>query len=191
MATTPQQDQVLELDPSFYDMADQSTTNHDFDQWWSQRQAARDTTPILGIQVPIPSQVPAEIMLHPETALELGEDDSQEMIRLLVQMIQLTGLKGQATLDDWVKRGLGSEQLVIVFTWFLINGMRPPGKPAVSFERIAALVEDRDAGKAAAQQPTNRAGRRAAERRTAATPRKAAPAKKATAGRRSSGTGSK
>lgn len=179
---TPQQDEVLELDPSFYDeVAGEDTSNHDFDAWWAQRTAALPTTPILGIAVPIPTQVPAELMLDPAKAMELKADDAQEIRRLLVMMVDLSGIDGEDTLHRWFAAGLGSEQLLILFTWYLINGMRPPGKPPVSFARIAALVEDQNQGKAATP---NRADRRAAARQTAATSKqkKAVPARR-TAGR--------
>lgn len=177
-------DQVAELDASFYDdvPAGESTHDHDFDAWWAERAASRPTTPILGVQVPIPTQVPAEIMLRPDKAMELSSTDTDEINRLLVLMLNLTGIDGQATLDGWIDAGLGSEQLIIIFTWCLVNGMRPPGKPAVSFARIAQIVDEGQQG-GKAPEPTNRAGRRAAASRTAATPKKQAPAKK-TAGRR-------
>ncbi|WP_027657359.1 hypothetical protein, partial [Salinispora vitiensis] len=164
MTPHPHADSVAELDASFYDSVPdgETTTDHDFDAWWSQRVASRPTTQILGVAVPIPTQVPAEIMLRPGKALDLSSDDADEIQRLLVLMLDLAGVDGQVTLDGWLSDGLGSEQLLIIFTWALINGMRPPGKPAVSFARVAGMVEDTQPGKA--PEPVNRTGRRAASR---------------------------
>ena len=177
-------EQVPELDPSFYDQvpAGESTTDHDFDAWWSQHALTRPTTTILGVSVPIPSQVPAEIMLNPDRVKMIETSDADEMIRLLVLMLDLTGIDGRATLDGWMAAGMGSEQLAILFTWALINGMRPAGKPAVSFARIAKVIEEGEAG-GKAPAPTNRAGRRAAASPTAAGSKTKTPQRR-TAGRR-------
>lgn len=183
------QDTTPELPESFYDEAPEgeSTTDHDFDAWWAEHAASRPTTTILGVTIPIPSQVPAEIMLNPDAAMALDVKDTDEMIRLLEQMLDLTGIDGQLTVADWISRGLGSEQLLVIFTWSLINGMRPPGKSAVSFARVLRIVTDAEQGKALSPAPTNRAGRRAAaSSRTAAgskTTKKAAAPKRA-AGRK-------
>lgn len=182
MAAHPHTDSVPELDASFYDNvpAGESPTDHDFDAWWSRRVASRPTTPILGVAVPIPHQVPAEIMLRPGKALDLGADDADEIQRLLVLMLDLAGVDGHDTLQRWLADGLGSEQLLVIFTWALINGMRPPGKPAVSFARIAAMVEETQPGKA--PEPANRAARRAGSRTAAGS--KPATRTRRTGGRR-------
>lgn len=167
MANPRETDLIPELDASFYDDVDgeESTQDHDFDAWWAERVAQRPTTTILGVRVPIPSQVPAEIMLQPDKALKLdSERDAAEIVRLLGLILDVAGVDGPATVEQLIDAGLGSEQLVIIFVWALLNGARPPGKSPVSFARVAALVEGQS-GKAAT--PPNRAARRAASRTAA------------------------
>lgn len=186
MAIDRPTDTVPELDASFYDAvpAGETAADHDFDSWWAEHAATRPTTTILGVTLPIPSQVPAEIMLNPDKALSLKTDDVNEMIRLLVLMLDLTGVDGKAALATWLANGLGSEQLIIIFTWALFNGMRPPGKPAVSFRRVAQIVAEAEQGKVMPT-PANRAARRAAgSSRTAAGSKPAKAATRRTPGRR-------
>lgn len=157
-------DKVQELDASFYEQAEGDPKGQDFDAWWETRNADRPFATILQTQVPIPDQVPAEMMLRPEKLMGMTEDDAPEMERLLTQLFDMCGTNGKEILQTLFSRGLGSSQLIVVFSWAFFNGMRPPGKPPVSFARVAKVVTEqqgkaRGADQRAAQEKVQRAQR--------------------------------
>ena len=144
----PQEPQ--ELDESFYNFEDDDPKGQDFDAWWRARTAEKLYANILQTQVPIPDQLPAEMMLRPEKVMALTEADAPEMERLLAQLFDLCGADGKNILATLYSRGLGSSQLIVIFSWAFFNGMRPQGKPPVSFARVAQVVMENQ-GKARGQ----------------------------------------
>lgn len=131
---------------------DEPEVHESWDEFWSsQSNRRRQTETILGVKVPIPTDLPLSF----ERDLQDIQDTTEEQdVRFLLET-----LFGRDVLDEWVDVGMTALQLKVVLAWGFANGS---GTPITWHEAFELVTE----GKAPARpgQPQNRAARRHASK---------------------------
>jgi hypothetical protein len=127
----------------------------DFLSYWSSRPGAPvETKRIIGVDIPVPRDVPLRFM--DQVAALKDSTDPDDILHLLEMLF------GSNPLDAWVANDATGEQLQVILAWGMSNAQGNP----IDFAEAAVLVDKaraRDAeGKAPV--PLNRAGRRASSR---------------------------
>lgn len=131
------------------------TSEDDFLQYWESRpEKTVETKRILGVDIPVPHDVPLKFT---QKVAELKGSSDPDDVKELLEV-----LFGTNPLDAWVDNGATAEQLQVILAWGMTNAQGNP----IGFAEAAELVEQaraRDAeGKAPV--PLNRAARRASSR---------------------------
>ncbi len=127
----------------------------DFLQFWDEHEAKQEvpTTRILGVDVPIPHDIPLAFEKKFE---ELKDSEDVEDVKRLLKFLFV-----EDVLDRWTDHGLTSNMLQVLLAW----GMSNASGKEIDFAEAAELVEQAKRDKAAneGKAPTaiNRAGRRA------------------------------
>jgi hypothetical protein len=127
----------------------------DFLAYWQTRpERTPDLKRILGVDIPVPRDVPLRFM---DQVAALKNSSDPDDVRHL-----LTILFGTDPIDEWVANGATADQFQVILAWGMANAQGNP----IGFAEAAELVEQaraRDAeGKAPV--PLNRADRRASSR---------------------------
>lgn len=130
----------------------------DFLAFWDQHQSAekRPTKTILGVEVVVPYDLPLNFEREAERLKKSSDpDDLGYLVSLLF---------GQDLLDQWIERGLRSEQFKVLLSWASLNAA---GRPT-DFAEAAEIAAKAEAAAGKALVP-NRATKRAAARASSTT----------------------
>lgn len=117
-----------------------------WDAFWGEV-AARKTTVIRGVEVPVPSDMPMRLRRRME---ELQDSDSEEHIPELVELVF-----GADVYEAWEAAGIGAVEFQTIIVW----GIAQATGRDMSFEQALEAVRSGEEGKALAPSP-NRAARR-------------------------------
>lgn len=128
--------------------------------WKSRADVAPETKRILGVEIPVPNDVPLSFM---DDVTRLKDSTEPDDVKWL-----LTTLFGSDPLEVWLRNGATAAQLQVILAWGMANaqGQR------IDFAEAAEIVTKAQAADAAGKALTpvpNRAARRASSR----TPRSA------------------
>lgn len=140
------------------DVVEFDREDDDFLQFWDEHEAKQEvpTTRILGVDVPIPHDIPLAFEKKFE---ELKDSEDVEDVKRLLKFLFIKDV-----LDQWTDRGLTAKMLQVLLAW----GMSCASGNPIEFAEAAELVEKAQQEKAASEgkAPTaiNRAGRRASSK---------------------------
>lgn len=118
-----------------------------WDAFWGEV-AARKTTVIRGVEVPVPSDMPMRLRRRME---ELQDSDSEEHIAELVELVF-----GADVYEAWEAAGIGAVEFQTIVVWGIAQAT---GREDYTFAQALEAVRSGEEGKALAA-PPNRAARR-------------------------------